>query len=67
MKSVVEHFVVNLKMVIQVILGMENKSKKKHTVGLMKPIGVFPTVRRASFIMVRIDATTGAAADVPNT
>ena len=43
------------------------KQKKEHTVGLMKPIGRFPMVRRASFIIQNIDATTGAAADVPNT
>ena len=43
------------------------RQEETHTVGLMKPIVVFPTVRRASFIMESIDATTGAAADVPNT
>ena len=43
------------------------KQRNPHTAGLMKPIGAFPIVRRASFIIARIDATTGAAADVPNT
>jgi hypothetical protein len=41
-------------------------NKNRLTVGLMKPIGFFPTVIRASFTMLRIDATTGAAANVPN-
>ena len=37
------------------------------TAGFMKPIGFFPIVKRASFTIARIEPTTGAEADVPNT
>ena len=42
-------------------------SEEKHTLGLRKPTGFFPTLRRASLIRVIIDATTGDEADVPET
>ena len=32
----------------------------------MKPTGPFPRASRASFTSVRIDATTGVEAEVPN-
>ena len=35
--------------------------------GLMKPIGLFPIARRASFTAERIEAVTGEEADVPYT
>ena len=35
--------------------------------GLMNPMGFLPTASRASFTIVRMDPTTGAEAEVPNT
>ena len=40
---------------------------KELTVGLINPIGLFPTARRASFTIVRMEPTTGEEAEVPYT
>ena len=39
----------------------------KHTDGLRKPTGPFPTASRASLIRVIIDPTTGEEQEVPKT
>ena len=46
--------------------GGEGKGEGR-TVGLMNPMGFLPTASRASFTIVRMEPTTGAEAEVPNT
>jgi hypothetical protein len=43
------------------------RRRGERTVGLMNPMGLLPSASRASLIMVSMEPTTGADADVPNT